>query len=256
MCLPGGALGAVSARDLPWEGCLNVRDLGGLPVAHGGLTRSGVVVRADNVRRLTDAGWESALHFGVRRVVDLRFPGEEPHEPAAHVDVEVVAVSLFGDHDPAQERAFDERVRDGEDIAALFAEMYVGTLERNGDRVAAAVSAVAEADGAVVVHCFAGKDRTGLVSALLLSVAGVPDDAVAADYALSEPNITRLFEDWVAAAVDADEHRLRTRVLQSPAAAMAGVLRWLRESAGGVDAYLREAGVDAAVLRHLCARLT
>ncbi|MGZ8688762.1 MAG: tyrosine-protein phosphatase [Gaiellaceae bacterium] len=220
------------------------------------MTRSGVIVRADNVRRLSAAGWESALAFGVDRVVDLRFPEEGAGEPAAHADVEVVAVSLFGAHDPAQERAFDERVRDGHDIAALFAEMYITTFERHGDRVAAAVSAVADANGAVVVHCFAGKDRTGLVSALLLSLAGVPDSTVAADYALSEPNVARLFQDWVAASADADEHRLRARVLQSPAAAMEAVLRWVRESAGGADAYLREAGVDAATLGRLRARLS
>jgi protein tyrosine/serine phosphatase len=247
----------VSGRTLSWEGCLNVRDLGRLPVSSSGLTRTGVVVRADNVRRLTSAGWETALGFGVRRVVDLRFPAEEPDEPAAHEHVEVVAVSLFGEHDAVQAAAFDKRVRDADDVAALFAEMYVRTLEQNADRVAAVVDAVAEADGAVVVHCFAGKDRTGLVSALLLSLASVPDNAVAADYALSEPNVAYLCRDWVAAAAaDPDEHRLRTRLLQSPAAAMAAVLRWVRESAGGVDAYLREAGVDSSTLHRLRARLT
>ena len=246
----------MSGRRLSWEGCLNVRDLGGLPLQTGGFTRSGVVARADNVRRLTRAGWEAALGFGVRRVIDLRFPGEVPGEPPAHEHVEVVEVSLFGQPDPALALAFDERVRDAEDIAAEFAAMYTTILERNADRVAAAVEAVAEADGPVVVHCFAGKDRTGLVSALLLSLAGVADEDVAADYALSEPNVTLLFEDWVAAAADADEHRLRTRVLQSPHAAMAAVLGWLRESAGGVEEYLRANGVGAASIGGLRSRLT
>lgn len=246
----------MSERDLAWEGCLNVRDLGGLPVASGGRTRAGVIVRADNVQGLSAAGWETALRFGVRRVVDLRFPGEGPDDPAAHAHVEVVAVSLFGEHDPAREAAFDERARDAEDVAIVFAEMYIGTLERNRDRVAAAIAAVAESGGAVVVHCFAGKDRTGLVSALLLSLAGVPDDVVAADYALSEPNVARLFQEWVAAATDPDERRLRTRVLQAPAATMTAVLRWLRESVGGADVYLQGAGVDPSTLRRLRARLT
>lgn len=246
----------MSERGLAWEGCLNVRDLGGLPVASGGRTRAGVIVRADNVRGLSADGWETALRFGVRRVVDLRFPGEGPDDPAAHAHVEVVAVSLFGEHDPAREAAFDERARDAEDVALVFAEMYIGTLERNRDRVAAAIAAVAESGGAVVVHCFAGKDRTGLVSALLLSLAGVPDDVVAADYALSEPNVARLFQEWVAAATDPDERRLRTRVLQAPAATMTAVLRWLTESVGGADAYLQGAGVDPSTLRRLRARLT
>lgn len=256
MRLPGGALGALRSRDLPWEGCLNVRDLGLLPTSRSGTTRPGVVVRADNVRRLTPSGWAQAAGYGVRRVIDLRFPGEEPGEPDAPESVEVVPVSLFGRRDLARESAFDERVRDGEDVGALFAAMYVETLERNGERFAAVADAVAGSEGTVVVHCVAGKDRTGLVSAMLLSLAGVPDDVVASDYALSEPNVARLFRDWVEAAADPDEHRLRTRVLQSPAAAMSAVLGWLRETAGGVEGYLGEAGVDRTTIRRLRLRLT
>ena len=70
-------------RSLAWDGCFNVRELGGLQTASGGRTRRGVVVRADNVRRLTGAGWQAALDHGVRRVVDLRFESEVPGEPDA-----------------------------------------------------------------------------------------------------------------------------------------------------------------------------
>ncbi len=246
----------MSGRTLSWEGCVNIRDLGPLPAVAGDRTRPGVVVRADNVRRLSEAGWETALRFGVRRVVDLRFPGEEPGEPDAHAGVEVVAVSLFGEHDPTREAAFDERVRADDDVATVFADLYVHVLEERGDRIAAAVTAVADCDGVVIVHCAAGKDRTGLVSALLLSLAGVPDDDVAADYALSGPNVARLFGDWVAeASHDPAEHRLRSRMLQSPKGAMRTVLGRLRQL-GGAEAYLRDAGVEAAALRRLRARLT
>ena len=246
----------MSVRTLSWEGCVNVRDLGPLPAAGSARTRPGVVVRADNVRRLTEAGWERALRYGVRRVVDLRFPGEEPGEPDVHAEVEVVAVSLFGEHDPTREAAFDERARAGGDMAATFAELYVDVLEEHGARIAEAVTAVAESGGAVVIHCAAGKDRTGLVSALLLSLAGVPDDEVVADYALSGPNVARLFGGWVAeAADDPAEHDLRTRLLQSPETAMRTVLGRLREL-GGAETYLRSAGVEAAALRRLQARLT
>ena len=108
----------------------------------------------------------------------------------------------------------------------------------------------------MVVHCAAGKDRTGIVSALLLSLAGVPDDEVVADYALSGPNVARLFGGWVAeAAHDPAEHDLRTRLLQSPEIAMRTVLDRLREL-GGAETYLRSAGVEAAALGRLRARLT
>ena len=90
MRLSGRAVGAVSARLLSWDGCVNVRDLGGLLTESGGRTRPGVVVRADNIRRLTTAGWERAVGYGVRRVVDLRFPGENPGEPDLHEGIDAV----------------------------------------------------------------------------------------------------------------------------------------------------------------------
>lgn len=246
----------MNGRLLAWEGCANVRDLGHLPFGPAGRTRPGVVVRADNVRRLTERGWEQALRHGVRRVVDLRFPGEEPGEPDLHADVEVVAVSLFGERDRVREATFEDRLKNEAETGPLFARLYVRTLERRADRVAAAVTAVAEADGPVIVHCAAGKDRTGLVAALLLALAGVRDADVAADYALSGPNVAVLFRNWVdEAAGDPSEHRLRTRLLESPADAMVATLAWLRE-VGGPERYLQEAGVAASTLRGLHTRLT
>lgn len=245
------------SRSLTWDGCFNVRDLGGLETASGGRTRRGAVVRADNMRGLSAEGWQAALDHGVRRLVDLRFEGEVPGEPDAHETVEIHGISLFGEHNPTHERAFDDRVRTGEDIASLFADLYVRTLERSPDRVAAAVAAVADADHThgVVIHCFAGKDRTGIVSALLLGVAGVPDEIVAADYAESEPNVALLFRDWVARAENESELELRRRVIQAPHDTMVAVLAWLRESADGAAAYLREAGLGEEQIVRLRRRL-
>lgn len=214
-------------------------------------------MRADNVRRLSAAGWQAAIDHGVRRLVDLRFEGEGPGEPSPPEQIEVVSISLFGVHDPEIARAFDERVRDGDDVASVFAAGYINTLENSPERVAAAVAAVADADhgDAVVVHCFAGKDRTGIVSALLLGVAGVKDELVAADYAASGPNVEALSGDWFATAETEAELELRRRIVQAPHATMVAVLAWLRESAGGAAAYLREAGISAEQLERLRARL-
>lgn len=233
-----------------------MRDLGGLPTRSGGVTRSRAVVRADNVRRLAGAGWEAALRHGVRRVVDLRFAGEVPGEPPPPADLEIVEISLYGRRDPVLAAAFDCALREAEDVAAVFAQGYVDALGRNASAFAEVLASIAGAgDGAVVVHCFAGKDRTGLVAALLLAVAGVDDEAIATDYALSEPNVSTLFARWVSAATDEDERRLRTRLLQSPAAAMLGVLEWLREAWGSPEAYLADAGLDRHDLRRLRKRL-
>jgi protein-tyrosine phosphatase len=247
-------VGAVSGRLLTWEGCVNVRDLGGLLTESGGHTRPGAVVRADNIRHLTTAGWERAVSYGVRHVIDLRFPGENPGDPELHEAVVAVGIPLFGEHNPTLGQPLEEALRSNDDVGASFGLDYVRSLQEHQRQFGAAVAAVAEADGIVVVHCFAGKDRTGLVAALLLSVAGATDDAIVSDYALSEPNMDPLLGEWIESAVDDDDRRLRSRLGQAPSAAMTGVLAWLRRE-GGADAYLREAGVGDDDLGRLRARL-
>jgi len=243
-------------RSLAWDGCFNVRDLGGLETASGRRTRHGAVIRADNVRRLTDAGWQAALAHGIRRVVDLRFAGESPGEDDAHADVEVISISLFGRHNPDEAKAFDDLLLTTADIGAVFAAGYIRTLERAPTRVAEAVAAVADADQnhGVLIHCFAGKDRTGIVTALLLDAVDVLDEAIAADYAASHANLGGVFDPWVARARDEDERVTRLRSAHSPAATMEAVLAWL-DRAGGAKAYLADAGLTSEQLDRLERRL-
>lgn len=250
-------MGAVESRSLAWDGCFNVRDLGGLETASGGRTRRGAVVRADNVRRLTVAGWQAALDHGVRRLVDLRFEGERQDDPSPPDGVEVIGVSLFGRHDPDAETRIAERLLGSEDAAAVHAGFYTRTLAQRPETVAAAVAAVADADDedGVLIHCFAGKDRTGIVAALLLSVAGVPDEIVAADYAESGPNMSALFDGWIAAAGDDEQRELRRRLALAERETMLAVLDWLSDNSGGAAAYLGEAGLTGGQLALLRARL-
>ena len=243
-------------RSLAWDGCFNVRDLGGLETASGRRTRHGAVVRADNVRRLSEAGWRSALDYGIRRVVDLRFAGESPGEEDAHSGVEVVSVSLFGRYDPGVARAFEDVLLRADDIGSVFAESYISTLEHAPQRVAEAVGAVADADegDGVLIHCFAGKDRTGIVTALLLGAVGVHDAAIAADYAFSHGNLDGVFAPWIARSRDDDERETRLRSALSPTETMEAVLAWL-DDAGGAKAYLTAAGVTEEQLERLERRL-
>lgn len=173
-------------RQLDWDGCLNVRDLGGLPTKDGHRTRAGSVVRADNLDRLTDEGWSALYAHGVRTVVDLR--NEEEHRPLLPrpEGVELVRVPLDELAGP------DWWARYGTlDGTPLSFRPY---LDHCPQAIAAVVTAVGGArPGGVVVHCGAGRDRTGLASLVLLALAGVTTEAIVADYLLSSNNLRPLW---------------------------------------------------------------
>lgn len=243
-----------AARHLTWDGCVNVRDLGGLPADDGGETAYGAVVRADNIARLSAAGWEDLVAYGVSRIVDLRWPDERGSDPLHRHGVDVVHVSLFGDQTGPLEG--DRRLQESDDWAALRRAIYLERLEQHPERFAQAVGAVAEAPpGCVAVHCAGGMDRTGLVSALLLRLAGVPASVVADDYAHSELNWSSHSGGWIDEAKH-ERERLRRRFLTSmPPAVMLGVLETLEERHGGVAGYLRAAGVSESTLARARAKL-
>jgi protein tyrosine/serine phosphatase len=223
---------------------VNVRDLGGLPTEDGHETAYGAVVRADDLSGLSDEGWQTLKEHGVRRIVDLRWPHETVEEPHRRTDVEVVHVSLFGDEWEGLDA--DRRFVGIADYAERRRALYLDRLERFRDRFAMAVEAVARAPaaGAVAIHCAGGVDRTGLVSALLLRLAGVTTAVIAEDYARSEPNWAPRVAVWIAEATDDDERTARQFLATVPAPAMVGVLEGLDDRYGGAEAYLRSCGMD------------
>jgi protein-tyrosine phosphatase len=242
-------------RTLEWDGCLNVRDLGGVPLEGGGATRYGALVRADNIRKLSDAGWRELAGHGVVRIVDLRWPEELDEDPPRDVHVDVVHVSLLGEFDAEYEDNIAEYIA-ADDAAGYWASSYIEILDEFQENFGPAMSAISAApEGAVVVHCTGGKDRTGLVSALLLRLAGASIDSVAADYALTEANLNAGLRGWIESAPDETVRREREFRLQTPPSAMARALGWVEERWGGVRPYLRESGVAEAQLERLEARL-
>jgi protein-tyrosine phosphatase len=249
--------GALRSRDLVWDGCLNVRDLGGHPLEDGGETRFGEVVRADSVRQLTDEGWRAVVDYGVRTIVDLRSDEELEADPPAELPVDVVHVPFFDeDRDDVREEV-EAASSAAPDHATATREVYLLFLEHFRRNVAAAVAAVAEAeDGAVVVHCHGGKDRTGLVTAFLLRLAGVPIEEIAADYALSEERLRTRHEQWFAEAADEAELERLHRIAATPAASMVGVLDELERRYGSVAGYLQAGGAGDGIAERVRRRLT
>jgi protein tyrosine/serine phosphatase len=242
-------------RTLAWDGCLNARDLGGLPLDGGGETRFGAVVRADSVRALSDEGWRTLAAYGVSRIVDLRQHEELAADPPRQLEVEVVHVSVLPEEDDPDWPEIDAAALAAKDGVAFTHALYAQFLRRYPARFAEAVAAVGDAPpGAVVVHCHGGKDRTGLVSALLLRLAGVPASAVAADYALSAGHLRSRHDPWIAAAGDDAERERRERICATPEASMAQVLAEL-DAGGGAAAYLLAAGATAAQLGRAAGRL-
>jgi protein-tyrosine phosphatase len=244
-------------RTLTWDGCVNVRDLGGHATEDGRTTRFGAVVRADSVRALSDAGWDALLAYGVSRIVDLRFHSESALDPPRDdLTVEVVHVPLMPEIDDEEWVEIDAAGDAQPDAAGSIRAVYLELLERRRPQFGAAVAAVADApEGTVVVHCQGGKDRTGLVVALLLRLVGVDPETIAADYALSGHNLRERTAEWVAAAEDDFERERRRRIGTTPAEAMVAVLEELERRYGSVSEYLRAAGVASTTVDKVRARL-
>ena len=246
------------SRAISWDGCVNVRDLGGLPTEDGGETRSGRVIRADNVGFLSADGWRALADHGVVRIVDLRWPEEVADDPPRDVAVEVVSVSVLG---PSMEgsvawmRELDANLEAVDDVADHYAWSYVEFLERNREAFGRALGAIADAGGPVVVHCMGGKDRTGLVAALVLRMAGVDPAAIGEDYALTAANLAARTQAWMDQASSEGHRRRIEKLSQTPAAGMRRVIEAIEERYGSVAGYLEAAGVSEAQLDLLRTRL-
>jgi protein tyrosine/serine phosphatase len=248
------------AHASPWidlEGAVNVRDVGGLPSRLGGRTRSRRLLRADNLQDLTAEDCRVLVdEFGVRKVADLRTGVEVRSEGPGPLTndhrVSVEHLSLFpGD-------TVDVEVTDSEsgpvvlpwqsddpdsDKRKQAAYGYPLLLQDRPDSVLRALRLIADPGGATVVHCAAGKDRTGVVVAVALSAVGVDDTAIVADYLLSADRIELIIERLSSsrtyaddlAGTDADHHRPR-------ASAMEQFLGQVDAEFGGVSAWLKGHG--------------
>jgi protein tyrosine/serine phosphatase len=245
-------------RDLAWDACLNVRDLGGHPTEDGGETIYRTIVRADSVGQLTDAGWEALVDYGVRTVVDLRGDHEREEDPPGGLPVDVLHVPFMAASETEWEEIGQEldQLAELPDVADATRQAYLLFLERFRQNVGAAVRAIAEAPaGGVVVHCAGGKDRTGLLTALLLHVAGVSTGEIAADYALSEERLRPRHQAWLEAAETEAERRRLERITQTPPEVITGVFSELERRHGSVEGYLRSAGVSDDVIARVRSRL-
>ena len=225
-------------RHLVWPDLLNARDLGGLDLQSGQQTEWRRVVRADNLNRLAPTGVAALVAYGIRTVIDLRDPFELANFPNSLVaapprGVLFVNVPLTS---AAEWQAIKDPVR--------VPESYVLTAMLSHSNIAKAIAAVSDAPpGGVVIHCHAGKERTGIIAALLLSLAGVPDAAVAADWASSDAYLQPLYEEWLVNETVPALRAKRADGFVTRAEDVLDVLNHVRRNHGSVGDYLLAGGM-------------
>lgn len=249
----------VAERTVALPGGVNFRDLGGYRTADGRAVRWGQVYRAGSLAELSDDDVAALGALGLRLVCDLRSPDEVARRP------DRLPPGAAYDHRPivgevGRLRRVVTLYRKRHRVQELLEEVYRVMLDQNSATFAAVLRLAADpANRPLVIHCTAGKDRTGLVVALLLLALGVPEETVVADYTLSNlafevlagrmrPEMSRLY------SFGFGEVQLRPFLL-AEARTLRGALAYLRHRYGSLDWYFQRAGLDDVVVERLRAEL-
>jgi protein-tyrosine phosphatase len=255
-------LAIANHRRLDWPDCRNTRDLGGLP-SRGGVTRRGVLIRSDNVASLTAAGRKAMIDYGITTVIDLRAESERigsPGSPFSNFQTGSPVVSPDTEADGSGPAYLHLALVADEAVpflneAPTMPDRYRLMLDRCQPGLGAIFNAIAQADGPVLFHCFAGKDRTGLVAAMMLSLAGVDAEAIGADYAETDAQLATRYTEWLAKATPERVEEMRDE-LRCPPEWMLGTLEYAEKTWGGLEAYLEAAGVAPADIDRLTEKLS
>ena len=235
-------------RLLPIAGTYNVRDLGGYASAHG-QTQWRRMLRADGLHRIDQAGMDALIAEGLTTVIDLRHAEELAHQPnplSLNPAVAYHNVSLFDGLAPDMMGAED-----------VLLELYKLPLVNRQSALAQVLRIIADAPpGAVLYHCTAGKDRTGVVSALLLAIAGVEAALIVEDYSPTAALIAPMVEEITAGAVARGaDPSVFARVLASDPETMELTIAFIIAEFGTMEAYLEQIGLDAETIQRLRNRL-
>ncbi|MFY1633404.1 tyrosine-protein phosphatase [Solwaraspora sp. WMMB335] len=231
---------AAMTRSLAFSTMFNFRDIGGYPGLDGRTVRWQRIYRADSPHRLDADDDVAFTALGVRTVIDLRRPQEvDKYGRIRHADgLEYRNIHLT--HQDWNEIPYQEE----QGAARYLANRYHDLAEQAADGIVAAIALLAEEQAApAVVHCMAGKDRTGVVCAMALSLLGVRDSVIAEDYALSTAGSERLLA-WLKTR-QGDKQLVPVPYFSCPAEAMQTFLTELRQRHGSVENYLRGAGLSS-----------
>lgn len=239
---PGDSLADMTAVEL--QGAYNVRDLGGLRTADGRATRAGLLYRGDSLDHLTASDAELLFgELGIGAIVDLRTKEETAvageQRPVPYYRYSILEEGRLG------------REPFPSDDPEELAKVYLSNLDHGRAAAAAAIETLARyvsQDVPSIFHCAAGRDRTGILSALLLGLAGVTDEQIAADYIASNRHARLVTSKLAANPLYSDGARGREVILLKPETIL-GFLRLLREKFGGQRQFLLDSGVSPEAIR-------
>jgi protein-tyrosine phosphatase len=239
-------------RRVDVDGCNNFRDLGGYPTANGASLRWRALFRADGLHHLTERGVATVRdELGIREIVDLRSSGEidlDGRGPLAAEEVRFHHLPLFdGEISPEQRRQSD-------DIS--LGDRYAMMLRFASGPIARVIETLARVDAPAVFHCAAGKDRTGVLSAVILGALDVRDEVIVADYAATREGLDAVVERLM----QSEGYRemfaaLPPDTLHAEPETMISLLEHVRAEYGSMRGYLREVGVADEVVERLAAQL-
>ena len=243
-------------RHLDIDGAYNVRDLGGYPTSDGRQTRWKTFVRAASLHALQPASQSALIDYGIRTVIDLRKTWEAEEAPNVFEGSSRVTYhhqNMLGDG-PEPEAAHIDTVGPANYIAAS----YSAWLDQRKPQIGGTLATLAEPEARpAIYHCAGGKDRTGIISALLLGIAGVPEDVIAEDYALSARYLLdRYFVEQAPPESNPGNFTWEDyQRVSCPPDAMMKMLEHVNGRYGGIEPYVRATGLSSGQIESIRAAL-
>ena len=226
-------------RHLPLTGCLNLRELGGYATADGKSIRWRTLLRGDSLHKLSLTSQQAIIDYGIKTIIDLRTISEvnkKPYILSKSPEVGYFNLPLLEEDNFPQLWA----------QKTLF-EHNCLMLEERSPQIKEILAVIASQPTAFVIHCAAGKDRTGIIIALLLAIANVPVATIANDYALSEKYVSPLYAKIQEQAIEEGF----AHILLSPPEAIIDTFNYLDKNYGGIHEYLQAIGIDKLQIEHL-----
>ena len=249
-------------RRLPLQALHNARDLGGYPVP-GGATRFGVFLRTAVPADLPASDVEFLIKYGLTTVVDFRGDNELERSPSTLAEVDAIRYIRRPTFNAqvafAARNAYANPKKPAMDAFVRWGEKYVEMIDDCREWVRDALTALAESDGCTLYNCTTGKDRTGIISAMLLGLVGCADEDIIADYCVSEVHLQEVYRPMLMAYnqrfTEERAAEINSPFFKTEPMSMAQLLLHLADKYGGVTAYVRACGVGEDAIAKICSKL-